>query len=108
MHGKCRYSNKECVDNGVIPSNLPLETFAEVDGLMRLFRFLSDDSFQDKENVLEIIKRLFVPSYEKARLYLREAIDIGSELKPNYCDQAQISRILKYIDSQDSTYDELL
>lgn len=104
----CRYSNQECIDKNAISSSLPLEIITEADGLMRLLRFISDDSFQDKENVLEIIKRLFIPGYEKARLYLHEAIDHrviepGPDPKPNYCSQAQINDILKYIDSKDST-----
>jgi hypothetical protein len=102
----CRYSNQDCVENDASPANLLLKELTEADGLMHLLRFLSDDSFQDKENVLEIIKRIHIPGYEKARLYFDEAIrnqvfDRSPDPKPSYCFQRDIAKILKYIDDQE-------
>jgi hypothetical protein len=52
--------------------DLPLASMVGPNGLMRLLALLAQDCLP-KAEVLELIKRLHVPGYESARLYMDEA-----------------------------------
>ena len=57
-------------------NDLPLANMVGPNGLMRLLALLAQDCLP-KAEVLEMIKRLHVPGYESARLYMDEARSQG-------------------------------
>jgi hypothetical protein len=70
---------------------------------MDLLQFVSDDMFENREEVLEIIKRIHIPGYEYARNYISEAINEGiyePNTKENYCSQANIEKIINFYNRQ--------
>ncbi len=75
-HNKvCRY-NETVVSNthkDTIVSDNHLKYFIGDDGLMRMFEYLSDGFFEDTSEVYEMIKRLNVAGYEKARKNIDKA-----------------------------------
>lgn len=96
----CLYTDKELASNNAIASDDDLEHFAGADGLMTLLSYISDDEFVDRENVLEVIKRIHIPGYEVARLHFDEGIAnqvFEPNTKPNYYSQHDIQQVLKYL-----------
>lgn len=69
---KVEYSTKKAT-----VGDMSLDHFAGPDGLTRLLEMISDDMFEDKEEVLEIIKRIHIPGYEKSRPYFERAVREG-------------------------------
>ena len=70
---------------------------------MRLLALLAQD-YLPKNQVLEMIKRLHIPGYERARLYMDEAQSQG-EYEPNtfegkYPFQSQIENIIEWAEAQ--------
>lgn len=66
---------------------------------MDLLQFVSDDMFENKEEVLEIIKRIHIPGYEYARSFIGAAISKGvyePNTKENYCSQKDIKKIIDF------------
>lgn len=102
-HVKCIYNADIAFKQGYIINDNSLETFQGPDGLMQFLRMLSDDEFADKEEVLEIIKRIFIPGYELARNYFDEAI-YNNIFEPNtkegYYYQNNISSTIEYINDR--------
>lgn len=96
---KCIYTNEEAMRNHAIPADLDLEFFSTPDGLMRLLQMISDNEFENKEDVLEIIKRIHIPGYEAARHFFEEAIYNGvfePNTKPNYYWQRDIQDTIEF------------
>lgn len=80
-----------------VPGHHLLEFLGE-DGLIRLLRFLSVDNLKNKEEVLELIKRLHIRGYESARFYFSKAysediIDGPNEVGSYYPLTSQINKI---------------
>lgn len=95
----CLYSDGECERADAIPGDASLENFCGPDGLMDLLQFISDDMFENKEEVLEIIKRIHIPGYEVARNYIDDAISEGiyePNTKESYCSQRNIQKIIEF------------
>jgi hypothetical protein len=95
----CLYTDRECDNHKAIPGDARLKDFTGADGLMDLLRFISDDAFKDKEEVLEIIKRIHIPGYEEARKHIDAAIAYGAyepNTKEDYCSQHDIENILNF------------
>lgn len=70
---------------------------------LQLLGMISDNEIENKEEVLEIIKRLRIPGYEKARPYFKEAIANGvikSYRENGYHSIENIDTVLKYIESK--------
>ena len=85
-------------DKGKV-ADASLPDFLGPDGLMRLLVFLADDELP-KNDVLEMIKRLHIPGYEEARLFIKTAVSAGAvELNSrlNYPRQSEILVVLKFI-----------
>lgn len=83
--------------------DLPLNSFAGPDGLMMLLRLLEEGRLP-KGEVIEMIKRLHIPGYERARHYFAEAIAAGAfepNTQPNYHYQYQIEETLRYVKRRD-------
>lgn len=57
-------------------NDLPLTHFLGPDGLMQLLAYIAEEHVERAE-VLELIKRLFIPGYEHARLHFDAAISEG-------------------------------
>lgn len=95
--GGCQYNgNQVYAANKDLVSDLGLDFFSSDDGLVNLLQKLSDQEFQDPEEVIEMIKRLHLSNYEAARPYLQQAIAQGViELnsKPGYQFQDQLLAI---------------
>ena len=95
----CLYTDWECDKENAIPGDDSLENFYGPDGLMNLLQFVSDDMFENKEEVLEIIKRIHIPGYEYARNFIDAAISEGvyePNTKENYCSQNDIRKIIDF------------
>jgi hypothetical protein len=91
----CQYADGEWPEDGVL-HDLPLEYFLGPNGLMHLVYKLGEGRLP-KDEVLEMIKRLFVPGYEHARLHLEEAAHLGltdPENHPGYPDACDIEAVL--------------
>jgi hypothetical protein len=83
-----------------IVGDMDLQSFSGADGLIDLLLFISEGYFDNKEELLEIIKRIHIPGYEEARLSFDEAIEEGvfePNTKPGYYTQSNISAVLDYI-----------
>jgi len=99
----CQYPRStEFDDTGYTVANLPLDYFVGADGLMQLLRLWEEGLPQTE--VKEMIKRLHIPGYERARHYFKEAIAAGA-FEPNtplgYHYQYQIEATLRYVDERD-------
>jgi hypothetical protein len=80
-------------------SDLPLTEFVGPDGLMMLLAFIAGGDFKDQGEVIEMIKRIFIPGYEQARSALDRAVSEGV-FEPNTPDgfphQYQIKLVLDW------------
>lgn len=90
-------------DNGLV-SDLGLTHFCGADGLMHLLELLAEEG-SSQPDVLEMIKRIHIPGYERARLHAKEAISEGV-FEPNYplgyYSQSDIQAILKWAEEQEA------
>ena len=76
---------------------MDLQSFSGAGGLMDLLLFISEGYFKNKEELLEVIKRIHIPGYEEARLSFDEAVEEGvfePNTKPGYYTQNNISAVL--------------
>ena len=81
-----------------------LPDFLGSDGLMKLLSFIADDHIESSE-VLEMIKRLNIPGYERSRMYFEEAISEGvfePNTTPRYHLQSDIEAVNKWIAERDT------
>ncbi|TGE38612.1 hypothetical protein E4K67_11895 [Desulfosporosinus fructosivorans] len=98
---RCNY-NQDLVYKkfSAIVGDMDLQSFSGADGLMDLLLFVSEGYFDNKEELLEIIKRIHIPGYEEARSSFEEAIEEGvfePNTKPGYYTQSNISSVLNYL-----------
>ena len=67
------------------------------DGFMNLLEFLTED--RPQKEILELIKRLYIPGYEQARKYFNEAIG-DTVFDPNsgegFYSQSDIKKVLRW------------
>ncbi|MFB9114822.1 hypothetical protein QSH39_019755 [Xanthomonas arboricola pv. corylina] len=85
-------------------SDLPLSEFTGPDGLVTLLAFLADKRFAEPSEVLELIKRLYVPNYEATRLHFDAAIANGvfePRTAPSYYDQEEMRAVLNWVREQE-------
>ena len=97
---KCQYDGdiEFRKDKGVLSDN-SLTDFIGPDGLMRLLVFISEQELPTPE-VLEIIKRLHIPGYERARNHFDKAIYDGvfePNMPKNFYNESDIKATIKYI-----------
>lgn len=77
-------------------SDLPLKSFLGIDGLMYLLCKIAQGEIPTNQ-LLEMIKRLYIPGYEIARRHFDKALRKGiieQEWYPGYYTQEQISLVL--------------
>jgi hypothetical protein len=97
----CQFNQQEEYQrDGGIVMDMSLDYFLGAGGLMRLLSLIAEKKLPTEE-VLEMIKRLHISGYEKARLYFDEAIAAGV-FEPNtakgYYSQSNIQDVLRYIE----------
>lgn len=99
----CQFDGRaELSKDGGIIHDLSLEHFLGSNGLMRLLTLLSEGELP-KEDVLEMIKRLFIPGYEVARHHFDRAINEGvfeSNRLDNYYFIEDIEATIKFIERE--------
>jgi len=97
----CQYAG------GLELQELPLEDFVGAkgaDGLMYLLSLLEQGEAQQEE-VLELIRRLYVPGYEQVRLYLEAATAEGvyrHKGARGFPRQQEIQEVLEFVRERDS------
>ncbi|WP_218155427.1 hypothetical protein [Modicisalibacter xianhensis] len=100
----CQYDGRlEYARSKSSVKDLDLEFFSSADGLMHLLEMVSQDRFEDREEILQMIKRLHVPGYEKAHRHLEAAVAeevFEPNSPPNYPFQHQIQLTNEWLDSQ--------
>ena len=87
------------VNNVSVPWR-PLTTAYSQDGMIDLLELISDNEFKNNDDVLEVIKRLFIPNYEIARFYFKEAISaeyFEPSTKQGFYRTSDIQRTMDYI-----------
>lgn len=99
-HG-CQYNEHvEFERSGATLNDLPLSFFTTSDGLMLLLSFIGREVLP-KEEVIEIIKRLHIPGYERVRSHLEEAISheiYEPATPPGYPTTSDIERVIEWLD----------
>ncbi len=99
----CQFDEKTefSKDQGIL-ADLPLENFLGSNGLMRLLSFLSQNELP-KEEVLEMIKRLFIPGYDVARHHFKRAIYEGvfePNMPENYYFLHDIEATIEFLERE--------
>ncbi|MBW2202170.1 MAG: hypothetical protein JRF71_15300 [Deltaproteobacteria bacterium] len=88
-------------DKGIV-SDLPLTYFMGSNGLMSLLSMINQNDVPVDE-VVEMIKRIHIPGYERARFYFKEAIDNGvfePNMPENFYWQSDIEDTLKFAEDK--------
>lgn len=102
---ECMYDEKwEFCNNNALEKSMDLEHFINQDGLMTLLSFISYNEFRDNGEIVEVIKRLFIPDYEVTRNYFEGAIaeDYFEPNTPkNFYHESDIKRTMDYIRDKD-------
>lgn len=96
--GEVEYRN----DKGTV-ADLQLAEFCGADGLMRLLSLIAENE-SVRADLTEMIKRIQIPGYERARRYMNEAIRRGV-IEPNLPSgclwQSDIQAILRWEEERD-------
>lgn len=89
-------------DHGLV-ADRSLEAFLGANGLMNLLELIATRRLPTDE-VLEMIKRLHIPGYERARPHFEEAIGRGvfePNSAPGYYSQGDIMAVWQWLDSEE-------
>ena len=81
----------------------PLEFYTGQDGFMQLLTLISDGGFESNDEILEVIKRIFVKDYEKARFHFKAAISeryFEPNTKAGFHTESDIQSTLDYINKE--------
>jgi hypothetical protein len=102
----CQYNSREEYqrDSSTV-ADMGLDTFLGPDGLNHLLSLLSEYNFP-KEQVIEMIKRLHTPGYERARFHAQAATTAGiiePNQPPGFYWQDEIATVLEWADEQGRT-----
>lgn len=101
---KCRYNDDaKFREEGELVHCTPLEFYAGQDGFMQLLTLISDGGFENNDEILEVIKRIFVKDYEKARLHFKAAITEGyfdPNTKAGFHTESDIKSTMDYIKAE--------
>jgi hypothetical protein len=74
---RCHYNSEELKRERSSFSHIPLQNVTGYDGLAILLVMFVDNSPADSYELAEIIRRVHLPNYEKAKRYWDEAIEDG-------------------------------
>ena len=91
-------------DGGFI-GDLPLTMFMGPGGLMRLLTFIEDHKLPT-EDVLEMIKRIHIPGYERVRSYLSEAAIRDTFIpffEPSDDVEARVDAVIQSLDDEEKS-----
>lgn len=99
--GSCQYDSdvEWNSDQSSLVNDLSLEFFLGSDGLMRLLAMLSDGT-PPADEVIEMIKRLYIPGYEHAHRHFEHAIAEGviePDTKFGFFPQRDIQATLRLV-----------
>jgi hypothetical protein len=101
----CQFNRgEEFQEDGGVIGDSGLEMFQGPDGLMILLAKLEEQKLPMSE-VIEMIKRLHIPDYEYARLYVEEAIAEGviePDMPKGYYWQHEIQATLRFAKERQS------
>jgi hypothetical protein len=104
-HG-CQFNEQmEYRKDGGIVEDLGLEHFCGPNGLVHLLSMVAEHPSSVNE-ILEMIQRIHIPGYERARLHARRAISEGvfePNLPPGFYWQSDIRAILDWAEKQKET-----
>lgn len=96
---RCQYHQQHEFQNGQwLVNDLGLDHFLGENGLMDLLAMLSEKQLPADE-VIEMIKRLFIPGYEEARHHFERALEEGvfdPNRKPGFYSQSDIRAVLAF------------
>ena len=98
-HLRCMYDASAEFERGFLTQDGHLTAYLGSDGLMQWLAFLGEERFHDSSEVLEMMKRLFIPGYEVARLLMAGAMDanaVDPGATPAYPDSAIIELVLQW------------
>jgi hypothetical protein len=107
----CEYDrNEEYRKDGSLIEGLSLATLSGVDGLMLMLAMLVRGE-HPAEQIIEVIKRLYVPGYEQTRNFFPRAISeniIVPAIGPGYYLQSEIQNVLQWmqVNSNATTLEE--
>jgi hypothetical protein len=100
----CQYDgDEEYRRDQSILADVALEDFLGHDGLTYLLEVLSRGELP-QEQVVEMIKRLHTPGYERARFHAQAATEEGviePNMRPGFYAQGDIARVLDWADAKD-------
>jgi hypothetical protein len=97
--GKCQYDQREDIGDAESYSSLFLREFTPPDGLMTLIGMMVAHE-SPLEEIVETIRRLYVPGYEEARPYFADALSeavIDARMPPGCYFQTQIQAVLQWV-----------
>lgn len=89
-------------DKGLI-RDVALSRFQGADGLMQLLALAAEERLP-LESVIEMIKRIHIPGYERARSYLGAAAAHGvfePNTRPGFPWQSQLDLVLRWLDEDE-------
>jgi hypothetical protein len=98
----CQYNEEEFALSDLVHGDLSLKDFLGDDGLTHLLNFLSEER-HPKAEILEMIKRLHTPGYERARFHFEAAESAGviePTLAPRFLWMREIAAILEWADKK--------
>ena len=95
----CQYdARREFRRDRSIVEGLPLARFVGPDGLMLLLSFLAADEMP-KDDILELVKRVQIPRYERARDLLKRRSAsrvVVPVIRPGYYLQSELDALLRW------------
>lgn len=98
---ECMYNDKHVFrESRATVQCMPLSSYASQNGFMELLALISDGEFENNDEILEAIKRVFVKDYEKTRLHFKAAISEGyfePNTKAGFHTESDIQRTMDYI-----------
>ena len=98
---ECKYNDDaKFREEGALVHCVPLSFYTGQDGFMQLLTLISDGEFENNDEILEVIKRVFVKYYEKTRLHFKAAISEGyfePNTKAGFYTESDIQRTMDYI-----------
>lgn len=95
----CQYDSKRPRDAGAIVSDGPMAWYVGTDGLSELLDLMTYKG-SAVEEIVDLVRRLHIPGYERARLFLDEARSEGVIDISRFRTQQEIRTVLEWADAE--------